>query len=68
MCLDHLGRAAGLKTIQTGKASIECGPGENLEKGARCERQPSALISCVFFEDFAARPDSSGANVQKVMK
>jgi hypothetical protein len=51
---------------QTGKASIECGLDENLEKGASYYQTGKYLGNLrVILEDFAARPHSSGANVQK---
>jgi hypothetical protein len=54
---------------QTGKASIECGLDENLEKGASYYQTGKYLgYLRVILEDFAARPHSSGANVQKVIK
>jgi hypothetical protein len=49
-----------------GKASIECGLDENLEKGASYYQTGKYLLYLrVILEDFAARPHSSGANVQK---
>ena len=54
---------------QTSKASIECGLDENLEKGASYFQTGKYLGNLrVILEDFAARPHSSGANVQKLGK